>query len=192
VRWRRNVAQGLKEEGDPDLEVLRAFLLRPIPKPPAKPFAAEKASADGTPAAEAPKGNEVKVTVKLAKTAFRKGDPIEMTVTTARTGYVYCYVQSPATGKIQRIFPNRFARDPRVEANTPLLLPGAQGFKVAAGGDGVRQQAVGCGHRARGLQRAAAAAARWGDFSDIRPAPSTTSATRSAQVATARWRWMRH
>jgi hypothetical protein len=91
-----------------------------------------------------------------------------MTVTAAQPGYVYCYVQSPSTGKIQRIFPNRFARDPRVEAGTPLVLPGAQGFKVAAGADGVRQQAVGCLATEREVYNELPPPLRWGDFEDIR------------------------
>jgi len=165
-------AQGVKDDGEPDLEVLRAFLMRPIPKAPAKPFVAEKApgadgASTGTGAAE-PAGKEVKLAVKLAKTAYRKGEPIEMTVTTAQAGYVYCYVQSPSNGKIQRIFPNRFARDPRVEANTPMVLPGAQGFKVAAGAEGVRQQAVGCLATEREVYNDLPPQLRWGDFEDIR------------------------
>jgi curli biogenesis system outer membrane secretion channel CsgG len=162
-------ALGLKTDGDPDLEVLRAFLLRPVPKAPAKPFTAEKsAGGDAAVATAAPQGNDVKVAVKLSKGSFRKGEPIEMTVTTARPGYVYCYVQSPQTGKIQRIFPNRFMRDPRLQANTPLLLPGAQGFKVGAGGDGVRQQAVGCLATEREVYNELPPTLRWGDFEDIR------------------------
>jgi hypothetical protein len=161
-------AQALKDEGEPDLEVLRAFLLRPIPKAPAKPFVAQKLpSADGAGAAERA-GKEVKLTVKLAKTKYRKDEPIEMTVTTAQPGYVYCYVQSPSNGKIQRIFPNRFARDPHVEANTPMLVPGAQGFKVAAGAEGVRQQAVGCLATEREVYNELPPQLRWGDFEDIR------------------------
>jgi len=162
-------AQGLKDDGEPGLEVLQAFLMGPIPKPPAKPFAVEKAAAEapaGAPSASPAK--EVKLTVKLAKGTFKKGDPIELTATTAQPAYVYCFVQSPATGKIQRIFPNRFMRDPRLEANTPLLLPGAQGFKVAAGGEGVRQQAVGCLATEREVYNELPPQLRWGDFEDIR------------------------
>jgi curli biogenesis system outer membrane secretion channel CsgG len=161
-------ALGLEGEGEPDLGLLRAFLTRPIPKPPAKPFTAEKsASAEGAGAAPAAPP-EIKLAVKLSKTKYRKGEPIEMTVTAAQPGYVYCYVQSPSTGKIQRIFPNRFARDPRVEAGTPLVLPGAQGFKVAAGADGVRQQAVGCLATEREVYNELPPPLRWGDFEDIR------------------------
>jgi curli biogenesis system outer membrane secretion channel CsgG len=161
-------AQGLKDTGEPDLATLRAFLLRPIPAAPAKPFIAQKApdAADAAPAEAA--GKEIKLTVRLAKTKYRKDEPIEMTVTTAQPGYVYCYVQSPSNGKIQRIFPNRFARDPHVEANTPIVLPGAQGFKVNAGAEGVKQQAVGCFATEREVYNELPPALRWGDFEDIR------------------------
>ncbi|MFL6665147.1 MAG: DUF4384 domain-containing protein [Rhizobacter sp.] len=164
------LAQGLPTEGEPGLDVLRAFLLQPIPTPPAKRFVLDKPAAaiEGAAPAVAPQGNDVKVAVKLAKSTFRKGEPIELTVTTARPGYVYCYVQSQATGKIQRIFPNRFMRDPHLEANTPLLLPGAQGFKVGAGGEGVRQQAVGCLATEREVYNDLPPTLRWGDFEDIR------------------------
>jgi hypothetical protein len=161
-------ALGMKTEGAPDFDVFNAFLLRPIPKAPAKPFTAEKA-ADGTvvAAAAAPK-QEIKLSVNLGKTRYKKGEPIELTVTAAQPAYVYCFVQSPSTGKIQRIFPNRFVRDPRVEANKPLILPGAQGFKVTAGGDGVRQQGIGCFATDREVYNDLAPQLRWGDFEEIR------------------------
>src|SRR5205085_2296960 len=93
------LAQGLPTEGEPGLDVLRAFLLQPIPTPPAKRFVLDKPAAaiEGAAPAVAPQANDVKVAVKLAKSTFRKGEPIELTVTTARPGYVYCYVQSQAT-----------------------------------------------------------------------------------------------
>ena len=97
-----------------------------------------------------------------------KAEPIELTFSTDQTAYVYCYVQSPANGKIQRIFPNRFARDPHVDANTPITLPGAQGFKVVAGAEGVRQQVVGCLAADREVYNDLPPSLRWGDFEDIR------------------------
>ncbi|HET9644636.1 MAG TPA: DUF4384 domain-containing protein [Burkholderiaceae bacterium] len=170
-------AQGLSPDREPDFEVWRAFLLAPVPKPPAKPFVADKAAADGASAVNATgtgtgsaeqAAKEVKMTVRLAKNTFRKGEPIELTVTTAQPAYVYCYVQSPTNGKIQRIFPNRFMRDPHLEANTPLVLPGAQGFKLGAGAEGVRQQAVGCLATEREVYNELPPTLRWGDFEDIR------------------------
>jgi curli biogenesis system outer membrane secretion channel CsgG len=163
-------ALGVTGEGEPDLALLRLFLTRPIPKAPAKPFIAEPAAGEGgaTAAPPEPRGKEIKLAVKLSKGTYRKGEPIEMTVTTGQPAYVYCYVQSPSNGKIQRIFPNRFARDPHVPANSPVVLPGAQGFKVAAGADGARQQAVGCLATEREVYNELPSQLRWGDFEDIR------------------------
>ena len=163
-------ASNLKPDGELDLELFDAFLLGPMPKPPARPFTAEKSveakGNNGTGAS--PSSKDIKLAVNLTKTNYRVGEPIELTVSTGQPGYVYCYVQSPANGKIQRIFPNRFARDPRIEANTPLVLPGSQGFKIAAGAEGVRQQAVGCLATEREVYNELQAQLRWGDFEEIR------------------------
>jgi hypothetical protein len=123
--------------------------------------------------------------VKVAKGKYLEGEPIELTVTTAQDAYVYCYVQSPATGKIQRIFPNRFVRDPRVPANTPLVLPGAQGFKFFAGGEGAKLQAVGCLATDREVYNDLPPTLRWGDFEDIRLATFEQIRDAFAQVSKA-------
>jgi Domain of unknown function (DUF4384) len=151
-------AVGTRAAGEPDFEVWQAFLLRAIPSAPQQPFVAAKA-ADGQP---------IKLAVDVSKTRYRRGDPVELAVSVSQPAYVYCYVQSPTTGKIQRIFPNRFARDPRIEANTPLVLPGAQGFKVAAGGEGVTQQTLGCLATEREIYNDLPPPLRWGDFEDIK------------------------
>jgi len=153
-------AAGVHSEGEPDFAVWQAFLLRDIPAPPPQPFVADKsAAADGKPIA---------LSVQVSKTRYRKGEPVELSLTTSRAGYVYCYVQSPSSGRIQRIFPNRFARDPRVEANTPLEVPGEQGFKVAAGGEGAKQQTLGCLATEREIYNDLPPPLRWGDFEDIK------------------------
>ena len=174
------LAVGVNGVGEPDFQVWQAFLLRAIPKPPQRPFSAAKVglvsaavagenddAPAGSAATEAPVA-EVKLKVQVAKTRYRKGEPIELTLSTEQAAYVYCYVQSPATGKIQRIFPNRFARDPHLKAGTVLVLPGAQGFKVTAGGDGVAQQAVGCLATKQEIYNDLPPPLRWGDFEDIR------------------------
>jgi len=162
-------ALNLSLEGELDFTLFSAFLLRPVPTPPTTPFVAQKpAAAKGDNAAVAAPPPEIKLAVNLTKTSYRPGDAIELTVSTAQSGYVYCYVQSPANGKIQRIFPNRFMRDPRIEANTPLVLPGAQGFKIAAGAEEVRQQAVGCLATEREVYNDLAPQLRWGDFEEVR------------------------
>jgi curli biogenesis system outer membrane secretion channel CsgG len=165
-------AQGVAFSGEPGLEMLRAFLLQPIPTPPEQPFVVRSgdapAGAPATAAEPAPASAGVQLSVRLPKVAYRKGEPIELTVTTGQPAYVYCYVQSPSTGKIQRIFPNRFMRDPHVDANQPLVLPGAQGFKLAAGTGGVKQQAVGCLATEREIYNDLPPTLRWGEFEDVR------------------------
>ena len=148
-------AVGTRTTGEPDFEVWQAFLLRPVPAPPKQTFVAAKPA-------------QIKLNVQVSKTRYRLGEPVELSVSTSAAAYVYCYVQSPTTGKIQRIFPNRFAREPRIEANTPLELPGAQGFKVAAGGDAVKQQTLGCLATEREVYNDLPPQLRWGDFEDIR------------------------
>ena len=180
------VAQGVSGEGEPGFEVFQAFLLKPVPKAPAKPFAVDKASADAPgAAASAAAGKEMKLSVQLTKTRYRPGEPIELSLSVPQAAYVYCFLQSPSSGKIQRIFPNRFVRDPRVEANTPVLLPGSQGFKVAAGGDGAKQQAVGCLATEREIYNDLPPQLRWGDFEDIRLATFEEVRAAFAEVAKA-------
>jgi curli biogenesis system outer membrane secretion channel CsgG len=180
-------ALGLADDTEPDIAVFRAFLLSPIPKPPEKRFVADKpveSKADGA-SPDAAAAKEIKLLVQLSKSVYRRGESIELTVTTGRPAYVYCFVQSPSTGKIQRIFPNRFVRDPHLEANTPLVLPGTQGFKASAGGDGVTQQGVGCLATDREVYNELPPALRWGDFEDIRLGTFDEIRNAFAQVAKA-------
>jgi hypothetical protein len=76
--------------------------------------------------------------------------------------YVYCYAQDPASGAVRRIFPNRFAPDPRVNANRNVVLPGRGGFKLAA------QHEYACVLAPREVYGALPPQLRWGDFEDIR------------------------
>jgi hypothetical protein len=170
VAYRKGL--GLKTDAAFDVAAFTQFLVRPVPTAPKQPFTVAKADAaksdanGGTP--EAPAQSTNKLTVRTAKQKYRKGEPIDLTVTTSESAYLYCYVQSPSNGKIQRIFPNRFVRDPRIEAGAPLVLPGAQGFKVLAGGEDARQQIVGCLATSREVYNELPPQLRWGDFEDIR------------------------
>jgi curli biogenesis system outer membrane secretion channel CsgG len=168
-------AVGARVEGEPDFEVWKAFLLRAIPAPPTQPFVAAKSTL----------GKPIELTVDVSKTRYRRGEAVELSVSTSQAAYVYCYVQSPTTGKIQRIFPNRFAREPRIEAKTPLVLPGDQGFKVAAGGEGVTRQTLGCLATEREVYNDLPPQLRWGDFEDIRLGTFEEIRDAFAQVAKA-------
>jgi len=155
-------ALGVQGTGEPDFAVWQAFLLRPIPAPPAQPFANARA------AAASASGAAIGLSLKLARPRLRAGEPVELVVSTTQPGYVYCYVQIPSTGKIQRIFPNRFVRDAHVEANTPLALPGRQGFRIVASATGAKAQAFACLAAPREVYNELPPPLRWGDFEDIR------------------------
>jgi curli biogenesis system outer membrane secretion channel CsgG len=86
----------------------------------------------------------------------------EVQLVAASAGYVYCYAQDPATQAIQRIYPNRFARDPRIEAGALLALPGAGKFTLEA------RQRFACVHAPREIYNGLPPPLRWGDFDDIR------------------------
>ena len=179
-------ALGAATDGEPDFAAWQAFLLRDVPAPPKQPFVAEKsAPSHGSASGAAGGGKPIALTVQVTKTRYRKGDPVELSVSTSQAAYVYCYVQSPASGKIQRIFPNRFARDPRIEANTPLSIPGEQGFKVAAGDAGAMQQVLGCLATEREIYNDLPPPLRWGDFEDIKLGSFEEIRDAFAQVAKA-------
>lgn len=177
-------AVDVKQGDEPSFAMWQAFVLQPIPRPPAKPFTADKA-ADKAADKPAEPAKEIKLAVLAGKTRYKKGEAIEMSFSTDQAAYVYCYVQSPSTGKIQRIFPNRFMRDPRIEANTPVSLPGAQGFKVPAGAEGVKQQSVGCLATQREVYNELPPQLRWGDFEDIKLGSFEEIREAFAQVAQA-------
>lgn len=161
-------ALGLPADGEPDFALWQALLLRPIPAPPARPFAHGKA--DGGPAggSAAPSSAPISLTMRLARPRYRPGEAIELTVSAPQPAYVYCYVRSPSTGRIQRIFPNRFVRDAHLAADTPLQLPGTQGFRLVAGAAGAGTQALACLASDREVYNEIAPPLRWGDFEDIR------------------------
>jgi Domain of unknown function (DUF4384) len=55
---------------------------------------------------------------------------------------VYCYLMDEDK-KIQRFFPNRFAKDSLVNAQAPLELPGKMKFQIVANEKQVKE-AIGC------------------------------------------------
>ncbi|MCK7493702.1 MAG: DUF4384 domain-containing protein [Comamonadaceae bacterium] len=56
----------------------------------------------------------------------------------SRDAYVYCFLRDE-TKKIQRFFPNRFAKDALVSASEPLQLPGKMRFQLAASDKGIAE-----------------------------------------------------
>jgi hypothetical protein len=86
----------------------------------------------------------------------------EVQLVAAAAGYVYCYAQDPATQAIQRIYPNRFSRDPRIESGALLALPGVGKFTLDA------KHRFACVHAPREIYNGLPPPLRWGDFDDIR------------------------
>jgi hypothetical protein len=82
-----------------------------------------------------------------------------------QAGYIYCYAQDPQAndgGAIRRIYPNRFARDMRVERGAAVLVPGKGAFVLDPHHD------FACLHAAREVYGDLPGVLRWGDFDDVR------------------------
>ena len=102
------------------------------------------------------------LTLSLGQPGFVPGEPVTLTVQPNLPAYVYCYSRDN-TGVVQRIFPNRFAADPRVDPARPLALPGKQGFRLTAG----KAQTLACLAARREIYNDVPAALRWGDFQTL-------------------------
>jgi len=183
-------ALGLPAQGATDLAFFRRFItgevppgpLAPLPRQtarapagaqavgsaaaPAEPAAAREtalAAAGGAePAAEPATAASATPPIGVAFSAATPGRTTQLRVTADAAGYVYCYAQDPASQAIRRIFPNRFERDPRVEAGRALSLPGRGKFRLDPG------HRHACLHAPREVYNDLPPPLRWGDFHDIR------------------------
>jgi curli biogenesis system outer membrane secretion channel CsgG len=136
----------------------------PAPGAPAGATASASTAADGEGAAKkapAPASEPTAPPVRVFSREVRSGEA-EVQIVAATKGYLYCYAQDPSTQAIQRIFPNRFVRDPRVEAGALLALPGQAAFKIDP------RQRIACIHAPREVYNDLPPPLRWGDFEDVR------------------------
>ena len=148
-------ALGMRSDGRVDLGFFRAFLLRDVPTPPEDPFSVADLQPD--------KLGEL--TMKAVTSEVRQNGTLEIEVASTVDAYLYCYTQG-ADGKIQRFFPNRFARDPRIQADKPLSLPGKQPFALRANASGDAHR-LACISAPREIYNGLPPQLRWADFSDI-------------------------
>ncbi|KNZ32597.1 MAG: hypothetical protein AD742_10960 [Methylibium sp. NZG] len=183
-------ALGLSAQGPADLDFFRRFVAQPVHPGPlaalprtarlvpqagvaASSSPSSSASEAGSAAAasdDAPKEASQKNTapadaatpVSLLLQPAAGGQHVRLQVSAAAPGYVYCYAQDPASQAIRRIFPNRFVRDPRVEAGRTVSLPGAGRFRLHPG------HRYACVHAPREVYNDLPPPLRWGDFDDIR------------------------
>ena len=80
--------------------------------------------------------------LNLSKAVYRAGDAVRFEVVSADSAYLTCYLLN-TNGRIQRIFPNQFSSQLRIEAGVPLLLPGTLRFALIAE-SGAQPERIGC------------------------------------------------
>lgn len=185
-------AIGLPARGDLDATFFQRFITRAVARGPLSPLprpALRAASSASAPAATAQAAHTPATTPAAASTAFvatapappppaaeasppaaaalrlftsQRDNAAQLRLAIDTAGYVYCYAQNPSTQAIQRIFPNRFARDPRLAAGQAITLPGASRFKLPADAQ------YACLHAPREVYGDLPPPLRWGDFEDVR------------------------
>ena len=185
-------ALGLAPNGGLDLGFFKRFIDRAVPfgplaAPPSRAVVAQAAAASAaqaaTAAAAAASASSASSTssataanttpaapasVAAAAAPLRafavagKQNTVELRVVSDAPGYAYCYARDPQKNAIRRIFPNRFTKDPRIEAGRAITLPGAERFKLDAGHE------FACVHAPREIYNSLPPPLRWGDFEDIR------------------------
>ena len=166
-------AMGLSPQGPLDLAFFKQFVTVSVPR--GTVLAARKPADAGVAAAPAalvaaspapvpePLPAPVPLTVTvLAEQSARAQTSKQLRVEVTQPGYVYCYAQDPVTQRIQRIFPNRFHKDPRRDPGKPLALPGAGRFVLNPAAD------YACLHAPREVYGDLPPPLRWGDFEDVR------------------------
>ncbi len=96
------------------------------------------ATAAATPKTAAAATLSLKLESANGATRFTPGASVRLALQTSRDAHVYCYLRDE-NAAIQRIFPNRFAKDALVSASSKLELPGQQRFQIVANTKGVRE-----------------------------------------------------
>ena len=132
----------------------------------ATPDATVLASPTATPAVD---GSAAPPTVSVVSATntptFQRGSPINLLIQPNRDAHVYCYLRDE-NAIIQRIYPNRFAKDSLVPAARRLDLPGKQRFQIVANQKGVRET-VACFATDRDVLADLPAAVAGTDFSPL-------------------------
>ncbi|MEY2844352.1 MAG: hypothetical protein RI920_2389, partial [Pseudomonadota bacterium] len=163
------LALGLPQQGEPDQEFFKQVVMRAVPRravavaAPVVPTAATATTATTATTALVPRPSAAPpMTLTLQVDRANTGRSVDLSVDVRTAGYVYCYTQNPQTGRIQRIFPNRFQHDPRVTPGLVLHLPGRDRFLLS------KTAQYACIHAPQEVYADLPAQLRWGDFEDIR------------------------
>jgi len=160
------LALGLPQRGEPDQELFKQVVMRTVPRRAvavAAPVVPTAATATTATTALVPRPSAAPpMTLTLQVDRANTGRSVDLSVDVRTAGYVYCYIQNPQTGRIQRIFPNRFQHDPRVSPGQVLHLPGRDRFLLS------KSAQYACIHAPQEVYADLPAQLRWGDFEDIR------------------------
>jgi peptidoglycan hydrolase-like protein with peptidoglycan-binding domain len=148
-------ALGQAETGQPDQSFFNGVMQLPFPAKPERPFREE-------PITLTQNKNSLKIVP--SKKSYKNGEAVSIELRTTVPAYAYCYHENSA-GKVNRIFPNRFQRDPRISAKKPLKLPAKGSFQLNASNAG--QETIACFAAPRELYNNVPAALRWGDFQTL-------------------------
>jgi hypothetical protein len=121
----------------------RLLITRPLPKAAPWPRASRAAQ------------------LSLAVQTAADGRP-HLQVSSDLDGFVYCYAIDEASGSIRRVFPNRFARDPAIQAGRVLQVPGTSSVQLTA------SNTHACLHTPTEVYSDLPLSLRWGDFEPVR------------------------
>ena len=164
---RYRAALGLLPNGAVDLAFFSRFVTSNLPRGPLAPVAraVTRVSSPGNsavvPIVES-SGTASSAPISIVQTSTAKAKTLQLAVQSSLPGYLYCYSKDPVSQKIVRIFPNRFAKDPRIDAGQPIRLPGGQRFVL----NPAAQYA--CLHAPTEVYGDLPPPLRWGDFEEIR------------------------
>ena len=162
----------LSDAGPLDLAFFKLFVTAAVPRGPLAPTL-RKPAAPISPATAVPSSPEPipvveaappAITISQQSNSVRGLKALSLSVQVKAPGYVYCYSQDPVTRRIQRIFPNRFGKDPRVEPGRSVQLPGPGRFVLNPAAE------FACLHAPREVYGDLPPPLRWGDFEDIKAA----------------------
>jgi hypothetical protein len=164
---RYRTALGLPGKGPTDLAFFGRFVTAKVPRGPLGPAARDVTQASPTEAAPASpvverSASGGSTTVSITPTSGPTAKALQLAVQSSQPGYLYCYSKDPVSQKIVRIFPNRFSKDPRIDAGRPIRLPGGQRFVLNPAAE------YACLHAPTEVYGDLPPPLRWGDFEEIR------------------------
>ncbi len=166
-------AMGLGVQREIDADFFKRFVTQNVPAgpltAPGRKVAVASAptptpGADVQTAAAAADAQTAAPATAVLEVGLRRGASgrLDLQVSSDAAGYVYCYAQDSSSGSVRRIFPNRFVKDPRIEAGQTLSVPGKARFRLDT------KQRFACLHAPREIYNELPPALRWGDFDEVR------------------------